>query len=253
MKKRQSPAAAALLKKIGGAHYAGRELQAIEQSFSHETKENVRDVLNKNILPILGIGTMLAIFSQIVGENSVMSYAPEIFRETGVGTDSAFAQSVLIGVVFFVFTFIAIGTVDNTGRRKLLLYGAAFLCLSLCGVSACFALNMTSGYWILGFVLAFIATFSATLGPVTWIMLSEIFPNRVRGNAMAIATLALWLANFFTTASFPLMRQHLGMSVTFGIHAAICLLLFVFAWKKIPETRGKSLEEIETMLIKNQR
>ncbi|MNY32831.1 D-xylose-proton symporter [compost metagenome] len=106
------------------------------------------------------------------------------------------------------------------------------------------------GIWVLSFVLAFIAIYASTLGPVTWVILSEIFPNRIRGNAMSMATLGLWLANFFTTASFPLMKAYLGLPGTFAVHAGVCFTYFLFIRRNVPETKGKSLEEIETTLIK---
>jgi MFS transporter, SP family, arabinose:H+ symporter len=107
-----------------------------------------------------------------------------------------------------------------------------------------------SGLLILVFVLGFIGIYAATLGPVTWVVLSEIFPNRIRSNSMAVATLCLWIANFFTTASFPVLKAEFGLYGTFAIHAGICLIYFLFVRKNIPETKGKSLEEIETQLIK---
>jgi MFS family permease len=144
---------------------------------------------------------------------------------------------------------VAIGTIDKTGRKKLLLVGSVLLCLDAAALSAAFAFHWPA-FWILGFVLAFIAIYAATLGPVTWVALSEIFPNRIRGGSMALATLCLWISNFFTTASFPIMKLHFGLPVTFAVHAAICLLYFLFIHARMPETKGRSLEEIETSLVR---
>ncbi|WP_046243487.1 sugar porter family MFS transporter [Hymenobacter terrenus] len=247
IRKGQRAAALAVLTRIGGPNYAQAEADSITQSFAHEVKEHVRDLFRKDMVPILLIGAAIAIFSQADGQNSLFSYAPEIFQQAGMPQDTAFLQSVILGLINFVFTFVAIGTVDRIGRRKLLLYGSALLCADAAALALAFYFRLPGG-WVLSFVLGFIAIYAATLGPVTWVALSEIFPNRVRGNAMAAATLTLWLANFVATASFPVMQVRLGLPGTFAIHAAICLLYFLFVKAKVPETKGKSLEEIEALL-----
>jgi MFS family permease len=138
-------------------------------------------------------------------------------------------------------------TVDKGGRRKLLKYGSFLLFVDAVSLAMCFYFNL-SGMWTLLFVFAFIGIYGATIGPITWVALSEIFPNRIRGNAMACATLALWIANFFTTASFPVMRHYLGLPLTFVIHALICSFYLMYIIFNVPETKGKSLEEIEKLL-----
>lgn len=239
-----------VLSRIGGARYAEAETRQIERSFTQKASQRVADLFRKDVWPIVFTGIMIAVFSQAVGQNSLFSYAPELFKQAGMSQDSAFLQSIIIGLINFVFTFIAIGTVDKTGRRKLLQYGAGLLFLDALALSAAFYLQLP-GIWVLIFVLAFIAIYSATLGPVTWVALSEIFPNRIRGGALGLATLALWIANFFTTSLFPIMNQYLGLSVTFLIHAAICLVYFLFIRVNVPETKGKSLEEIESLLTRS--
>ena len=249
IRKDRSDEAETILERIGGSNYARTEVSLIEKSFSQETKESVSDLFRKDVWPIVFIGIVIAVFSQAVGQNSLFSYAPELFRQAGMAQDSAFSQSIIIGVINFIFTFIAIGTIDKIGRKKLLQYGSALLCLDALALSAAFYWQLP-GAWVLGFVLAFIAIYSATLGPVTWVALSEIIPNRVRGNALAVATLALWITNFFTTASFPIMKQHWGLPLTFLFHAALCFLYFLFVRVRVPETKGKSLEEIENELTR---
>lgn len=245
--------AEAVLARIGGREYATAEAFQIKASFSQETgtapagRKSVNDLFRKDLWPIVFIGIVVAVFSQAVGQNSLFSYAPELFRQAGMAQDSAFLQSIIIGVINFIFTFIAIGTIDRIGRKKLLQYGSALLCLDALALSGSFYWQLP-GTWVLVFVLAFIAIYSATLGPVTWVALSEIFPNRIRGNALALATLALWITNFFTTASFPVMKQYWGLPVTFGFHAVLCFIYFLFVRVRIPETKGKSLEEIEKEL-----
>lgn len=249
VRKNKDKQAEAVLTSIGGIDYAKGQVTVIRNSFSAEVKENWRDLGKKKYANIILIGILVAVFSQADGQNSLFSYAPEIFSQAGMGRDSAFLQSVTLGLINFVFTFIAISTIDKAGRKKLLLYGSALLCLDALALALTFALKLPS-YWILGFVFAFIGIYGATLGPVTWVLLSEIFPNKIRGNAMALATLSLWLANFATTASFPIMKLHFGLPVTFCIHAGICLLYFIFIRSRIPETKGKSLEEIEQVLAR---
>lgn len=234
---------------IGGADYAAAQVAIIQQSFIGEEKENWRNIFQKKYRAVLLLGVVIAVFSQIDGQNSLFSYAPEIFRQAGMARDSAFLQSVILGVINFVFTFVAIGTIDRAGRRKLLLTGSILLCFDALALALAFAWHLPSP-WILGFVLGFIAIYAATLGPVTWVTLSELFPNKIRGSLLSVATLSLWIANFATTASFPVMKSWWGLPVTFGIHALICGIYFVFIYFKVPETKGKSLEEIEQQLVR---
>lgn len=253
IRKQRYDEAKAILNRIGGRDYADAEASQIKDSSSQETgssaaREVVGDLFRKDLWPIVFIGIVVAVFSQAVGQNSLFSYAPELFRQAGMAQDSAFLQSIIIGVINFIFTFIAIGTIDKVGRKKLLQYGSGLLCLDALALSGAFYFQLP-GAWVLVFVLAFIAIYSATLGPVTWVALSEIFPNRIRGNALALATLALWITNFFTTASFPVMKEYWGLPMTFGFHAILCFVYFLFVRTRMPETKGKSLEEIEKELI----
>lgn len=248
IKKGKNKDAKIVLSKIGGNEYGLVETQKIQNSFLSEVKESLKDLLKMDVKHIVFIGVMVAIFSQAVGQNSIFSYAPIIFQQAGVATEAAFLQSVIIGLVNFVFTFFAIFFIDKIGRRKLLKYGSILLCLDALALAFAFY-SAASGLLILIFVLGFIAIYAATLGPVTWVVLSEIFPNRIRSNSMAMATLFLWIANFFTTASFPILKSAFGLFGTFAIHAGICFLYFLFVKKNIPETKGKSLEEIEIQLV----
>jgi SP family arabinose:H+ symporter-like MFS transporter len=238
-----------ILTRIGGITYANSETKQIENSFSQKTSEKVSNLFKKDVWHIVFIGIIIAICSQAVGQNSLFSYAPELFKKAGMGENTAFLQSIIIGVINFIFTFIAIGTIDKVGRKLLLQYGSFLLFLDALSLSAAFYWQF-SGIWVLIFVLGFIAIYAATLGPLTWVALSEIFPNRIRGTALALATLALWIANFFTTFLFPIMNEHFGLSVIFLIHGSICLIYFFFIRKNVPETKGKSLEEIEQLLTR---
>lgn len=240
-----------VLGSIGGPSYAEEQLTMIQDSFKAlsggDRKRDWKAIFRKEHRKVALLGICVAVFSQADGQNSLFSYAPEIFRQAGMGRDSAIFQSVALGVVNFLFTFIAIGSIDRFGRRKLLLAGSLLLFLDAALLALTFALSLPS-FWILVEVLAFIAIYAATLGPVTWVALSELFPNKVRGGLMSVATLSLWIANFVTTASFPVMRAQWGLPLTFGLHALICLVYFFFVRSKVPETKGRSLEEIETLV-----
>ncbi len=247
--KNKNAEALRVLNKVGGARYAATEEAMIKKSFAMAIKENVRDLFKADVWHIVFIGAMVAVFSQAGGQNSLFSYAPVIFQQAGVAAEEAFLQAVIIGVINFMFTFIAIFFIDRVGRRKLLLVGSILLCIDALGLAYSFYTS-APGYLILVLVLSFIAIYAATLGPVTWVVLSEIFPNRIRGNAMGLATLCLWIANFFTTASFPILKEHFGLHTTFVVHAVICFVYFIYVYRNIPETKGRSLEEIENQLVR---
>ncbi len=247
IRKKREKEAMKVLERVGGIDFAEAEGNAIRLSFSHEVKENVNNLFSGNVFHIVITGIGIAIFSQIGGP--LISYAPEIFKEVGMSENSAFLQSVILGLILFVFTIVAIVTIDKAGRKKLLLYGAALLSLDTLAIALAFYFHL-SGYLILTLVMVFIAVYGATLGPVTWVVLSEIFPNRIRRNAMSIATLSLWIANFFIIGAFPIMKLYFGLPITFGIYAALLLIYFIFVYLRIPETKGRSLEEIERILTR---
>jgi len=241
--------ATGVLSRIGGVEYARAQVDVINGSFLHERKERFGDLFKKELGLILITGLAIAVFSQAVGQNSIFSYAPEIFSQAGMGEKSAFIQSFIIGVINFLFTFIAILFIDKAGRKTLLYAGSLLLFADAMVLAAAFYFHW-GGVWTLVSVLVFIAVYSASIGPVTWVALSEIFPNRVRGHAMAACTFALWLVNFFSTSAFPVLKQHLGLPITFALHGSICLGYFFFVLKKVPETKGRTLEEIEGLLTK---
>jgi MFS transporter, SP family, arabinose:H+ symporter len=214
-----------VLSEIGGHTYGRAEVLAIQESFLFRIKENIRDLFKGDVRHIIFLGAMVAIFSQAGGINSLFSYAPVIFQQAGVAAETAFLQSVVIGMINFIFTFVAILFIDKIGRRKLLLYGAVLLCLDALALSFSFYAEAPA-YLILVFVLSFIAIYAATLGPVTWVILSEIFPNRIRSNSMAFATLCLWVANFFTTASFPILRNSSAWALP--LQSMLLFVLYIF-------------------------
>ena len=192
---------------------------------------------------------MIAVFQKWCGLNVVFNYAQEIFQASGYGVSDILFNIVVTGVTNVVFTFVGIYTVDRLGRRALLLFGAAGLAAIYAVLGACYYFQV-SGFAVLILVVTAIAAYAMTLAPVTWVVISEIFPNRVRGAAMAIATFALWTACFVLTYTFPVLNSSLGPYGTFWLYGVICLLGFAYLWKNLPETKGKSLEEIEKEFTK---
>jgi MFS family permease len=187
-------------------------------------------------------------FQQWCGINVIFNYAEEIFKAAGYDISTVLKNIAWTGSVNLAFTFVALGVVDRGGRRPLMLFGAAALAVIYFGMGLCYHSGV-KGLPMLLLVLAAIASYSMSLAPVTWVIISEIFPNRIRGAAMAIAVAALWLACFILTYTFPILNSTLGPAGTFWLYAVICVLGFVFIWKKLPETKGRTLEQIESELV----
>lgn len=234
-----------ILSRIGGKAYAEVGEEEIKLSLQHAAQrtQNI-NLLSKNNRFILLIGITLAVFQQWCGINVVFNYADEIFSAAGYSINDALFNIVITGVVNLVFTFVAIRTIDQWGRRKLLLLGSLGLAITYALLSFCYLTDIR-GIFALSLVLIGIAIYAMSLAPVVWVVLSEIFPNHIRGIAMAIATTALWIASFILTYTFPLLNSGLGTSGTFFLYSAICLAGFVFILRTLPETKNKSLEEIE--------
>jgi SP family arabinose:H+ symporter-like MFS transporter len=190
------------------------------------------------------IGIFLAIFQQITGINTIMYYAPVIFDTLGFSMDSSLFQTVMIGCINFIFTIVAMFFVDKLGRKPLLLIGSTLMSLSL-GILA-FSVNKgIGGYWVLVCILVYIAAFAVSLGPVTWVLISEIFPNKYRGIGMSISTMFLWASCFAIALLFPVVLSSLGIANTFLLFMVICIASFVFYWLCIKETKNTKLENIE--------
>jgi len=239
-----------ILARMNSAAEAIPLLQQIEKSFAGQ-KVRITEIFRKGYRPAMITGILLAVFQQITGINAIIYYAPMIFEQTGRGVASPLLQTIAIGVVNVVSTCIAISLVDKWGRKQLLVTGCAFMGLMLIAVGVCFQFGYFSHYWLLIFMLLYVAAFGCTLGAVVWVYLSEMFPNRIRGIAMSVATLALWLADFVVTYTFPVMTGgKLGTSGAFFVYAAFCGIAFVYMLLKVPETKGRSLEEAETLFAK---
>jgi SP family sugar porter-like MFS transporter len=242
----QDREAIAVLERIGGASYAQEEITAIRETLENaeQSSAGLSDLLEKNIRPILVIGIVLAIFQQWCGINIIFNYAQEIFTSAGYSVGDMLFNIVITGSVNLIFTFVAMRFVDSWGRRKLMIFGALGLTIVYALMGGAYFFEF-KGLPVLILVLAAIAIYSMSLAPITWVVLSEIFPNRVRGVAMSVATLMLWIASFILTFTFPLLNSALGSYGTFWVYSLICFSGFVFIKARLPETKGRSLEEIE--------
>ncbi len=249
LKKGHSPRAREVLARIGGADYAEHSVREIEASLVSEVERvNLRELLQPRMLKVLSIGVTLAVFQQWCGINVIFQYGSRIFGEAGYAVSGILFNIVITGIAAVLMALVAIGTVDRLGRRFLMLSGAAGLTViyAFTGLAYHFALK---GPIPVALVVAAIACYCYSLAPITWVVLSEIFPNRIRGAAMSVSVVALWLGNFLLSQTFPRMYQSLGMAKCFWVYAAICLGGSVFIWKLLPETKGKSLEQIERELV----
>jgi sugar porter (SP) family MFS transporter len=243
-----------VLTKIGGESYGAAALREIESTLASEEIQRVRfaDLLDPRMARVLVLGVTLAVFQQWCGINVIFNYAEEIFKAAGYDISSVLSNIAWTGSVNLVFTFVALFTVDRLGRRPLMLLGAAGLAVIYTAMGFCYAHGLR-GLPVLVLVLAAIGCYAMSLAPVTWVVISEIFPNRIRGMAMSAAVCALWLACFILTYTFPLLNAKLGAAGTFWLYAAICVLGLVFIIFKLPETKGRTLEEIEGELVDNRK
>lgn len=234
-----------ILAKIGGNDYAESEYASIEKTLSEaNNKANLGFLKQPGISKLLVLGIVLAVFQQWCGINVIFNYAQEIFSNAGYNVSDILFNIVITGCVNLIFTFIGMFTVDKLGRKALMLLGAGGLAGIYTVLGTMYFCHL-QGLPLLIMVVAAIACYAMSLAPVTWVVLSEIFPNRVRGTAMSIATFSLWAACFVLTYTFPLLNQLLKASGTFWLYGIICVLGFIFILKRLPETKGKSLEEIE--------
>lgn len=203
-------------------------------------------------ITVILIGVFLSVFQQFVGINVVLYYAPEIFKSMGAGTDVALLQTIIVGSVNLLFTVLAIMTVDKFGRKPLMIIGALGMALSMFALGTTFFMQSV-GIGALFFMLCYVACFAMSWGPVTWVLLSEIFPNKIRGKAMAIAVAAQWVSNYLVSWTFPMMDKNSYLLAQFNhgfsywVYGLMGLLAMFLVWKYVPETKGKTLEEMEKM------
>jgi SP family sugar porter-like MFS transporter len=243
-------AAHRIFARIGGQAGAEAELRQIEAvSSGDDPKTDWKALLRPSVRKVLIIGLVLAVFQQWCGINVIFNYAHEIFSAAGYAVSDVLMNIVVTGVTNVIFTFVAIWAVDRWGRRALMFTGSVGLAVIYAILGACYRFGVT-GLPMLVLVVLAIACYAMSLAPVVWVVLSEIFPNRIRGAAMAVATFFLWAASFALTYTFPLLNEGFGASGTFWIYGAICLAGFLFIRSQLPETKGKSLEEIEKEMMK---
>lgn len=236
--------ALAILRRIGGAGRGGT-LTEIEASLGPEPgKTNFRALFNPGMAGALLLGVGLAVFQQWCGINVIFNYAQEVFSAAGYKVSDILFNIVVTGAVNLVFTLVAMSLVDRAGRRVLMLAGSAGLTVIYAMLGAGYYAR-SQGILMLILVVAAIACYAMSLAPVTWVIISEIFPNNIRGGAMSLAVMSLWIACFVLTYTFPLLNSSLGPAITFWIYAAVCAAGFLFVSFRLPETKGKTLEEIE--------
>jgi len=239
-----------VLIKTSGKEFAAAELKEIEHTLKNQEESKFSDLLAPKIKPLLFIGIILAVFQQITGINTIMYYAPKIFANVGQSNDSALLQTILIGGTNLVFTLVAMVLIDRFGRKLLIVIGSTGMMLMLAGLSALYFTNQTSGVLVLVFILGYIAFFAASLGPALWVVAAELFPIRLRSKGMSIAIVSLWIACTIVSIAFPVMLEKLSGGITFLIFALICLANLVYVLKYVPETKGKTLEELEKEFAK---
>jgi sugar porter (SP) family MFS transporter len=243
-------AAENILSRVGGEQYARAEVDGIRQTLGKAEIGQVhfRDLLAPGVFRILLLGIGLVILQQWCGINVIFNYAQEVFAAAGYGIDTVMQTIVITGIVNLIFTFVAIFTVDRLGRRKLMLLGAAGLALIYVVLGASYYAH-SRGIHMVILIVAAIGCYAMSLAPVTWVVISEIFPNRIRGAAMSVVVLALWTACTVLTFTFPYLNLYLGAHGTFWLYAAICVAGFIFVWRNLPETKDKTLEQIEAELM----
>ena len=238
-----------ILARIGGSTFAETEIRAIQSTLDQEV-ESLRQLFQPGWRKVMFLGIGLAVLQQVTGINVFMYYAPEIFKKLGSGVDAALLQTIVVGAVNLTFTIVAIWTVDRLGRKPLMIIGSIGMGISLIAMGLAAQFQVVS-IWVLLCILAYIACFALSVGPVTWVILSEIYPTRIRGRALSVATFFLWGANFIVSQTFPMMDENPGLVAQFNhgfpfyVYAIFCVFLVLVIWKAVPETKGHTLEEIE--------
>ncbi len=243
--KSQPEKALGILTKLNGTLEAKKILLEIQNTVvSHSGK------LFSYGITVIVIGILLSVFQQFVGINVVLYYAPEIFKSMGSGTNVALLQTIIVGAVNLLFTVLAIMTVDKYGRKPLMIIGALGMAISMFALGTTFFMESV-GFGALIFMLLYVASFAMSWGPVCWVLLSEIFPNKIRGRALAVAVAAQWISNYLVSWTFPMMDKNSYLLEKFNhgfaywIYGVMGLLAMWIVWKYVPETKGKTLEELE--------
>ncbi|HPA20839.1 MAG TPA: sugar porter family MFS transporter [Verrucomicrobiae bacterium] len=235
--------AARVLARVSGGADPAAQIAEIRDAIAHEGG-SLRELLHPGLRRALWVGVVLAVLQQVTGINAILYYAPEIFKGAGAAASRAFNDTIWIGIFNLLFTIVAMFTIDRLGRKPLLVGGAIGMGISLLVLASAFDAR-ASGIWLLVVILAYVSCFAASLGPVVWVVMSEIFPTRIRGRAMSIATVSLWAGCYLVSQTFPMLIDAAGGATAFRTYAAFCAVAIAFVWLAVPETRGRSLEEIE--------
>jgi SP family xylose:H+ symportor-like MFS transporter len=252
LQKGKSEQAAAVLEKINAAEDVAQVQSEIQNSLEQEDKGQWKNLMNLIYKKALFVGIGLSILQQLTGINAILYYAPEIFKSLGSSTDASLLETSILGVVNLIFTLLAIKWVDKMGRKPLLYIGSAGMTISLAAVGV-FIYNEAVGNYVLPFLILFMASFSISWGPIVWVLLSEIFPNKIRSLALAISVFIQWVANFVVTQVFPSLienqwlKDNFNGAFPFYLFSVICLFSLFFVWKKVPETKNKSLEQMDAL------
>ena len=238
---KEEKALGVLTKILGNSDKASKILGEIKDTVSEKTKASIFSYGKTVII----IGILLSVFQQFVGINVALYYAPRIFESMGAAKDASMLQTVVMGLVNVIFTVVAILTVDKWGRKPLLITGSIGMAIGMLAISA-LAFNNIIGISTLVFIIIYTASFMMSWGPICWVLISEIFPNKIRGQAVAIAVAAQWTANYLISSTYPPMMEFSG-GMTYGFYGVMAILSALFVWKMVPETKGKTLEEMEKL------
>jgi SP family xylose:H+ symportor-like MFS transporter len=232
-----------VLGRIGNHTFIENTVSDIQHTLNNEVKTNLRGLFTKAMLPLMAVGIGLAVFQQFCGINVVLNYTTNIFKSIGANSSEQLLQAVWISLINLLFTLIAMSLVDKFGRRPLMMGGYGVL--SLLYIIIGYLLFHKNGNALPLFIFLATGTFAVTLGPLTWVLISEIFPNNIRGKAVSVAVISLWSAYFILVSTFPVIEKKFGDAAAFWVYAVICAAGFLFIWLRLPETKGKSLEAIE--------
>ncbi len=240
-----------VLTRVAGTEFASFELKEIKNSLTgNEKRGTLKDVFKSKYSFVLFLGIFLAVFQQWSGINVIFFYAPDIFAKANLGVDAALFQTTLIGVMNIVFTILAMRVIDKMGRKLLMLIGAAGMAVCYIVIGLLFSVGRTDDWLLLTFIIITPAFFAFGLGPTVWVVLSEIFPNKIRGAAMSVATFSLWIACYLLTLTFPIFVEWFSSAITFWLYAIICVVGYIVILRFLSETKGISLEQLEKKLVK---
>ncbi len=252
VQKGKSTDAIAVLEKLNAPEDAIQIQTEIENSLHQEDKNQWKHLVNPVFKKALFVGIGLSILQQLTGINAILYYAPEIFKSLGSSADTSLLETSILGVVNLIFTLLAIRWVDQMGRKPLLYIGSIGMTIALAAVGL-FIYFDAVGNWVLPFLLLFMASFSISWGPIVWVLLSEIFPTKIRSLALAISVFIQWVANFAVTQVFPSLVENHWLKMNFNgafpfyLFSVICLISLLFVWRKVPETKNKTLEEMDIL------